>query len=107
MKFSIQGFLTPSFLTEWKFLLLMFSKGFLEIFLMKISWDTQRSKTLVWQGDREPLLDSFCEYQEQINPRADSEPAHWDVALLVSGLNFYAVDSRGRKVTVADWLTNF
>ena len=79
----------------------MFSKGFLEIFLMKISRDTQCSKPLVWQGDREPLLDSFCEYQEQINPRSDSEPAHWDVALLVSGLNFYAVDGRGRKVAPA------
>ena len=53
---------------------------------------------LCWQGDREPLLDSFCEYQEQQNPQSDSEPAHWDVALLVSGLNFYAVDQRGRKV---------
>ena len=50
------------------------------------------------QGDREPLLDSFCQWQEGANPRADSDPGHWDVALLVSGLNFYAVDGRGRKV---------
>ena len=51
-----------------------------------------------YQGDREPLLNSFCEYQESINPKSDSDASHWDVALLVSGLNFYAVDSRGRKV---------
>ena len=50
------------------------------------------------QGDREPLLNSFCEYQQSINPRADGDAAHWDVALLVSGLNFYAVDHLGRKV---------
>merc|ERR1712123_219540 len=50
-----------------------------------------------YQGDREPLLNSFCEYQESINPKTDSDASHWDVALLVSGLNFYAVDTRGRK----------
>lgn len=67
--------------------------------MCKISGHLLSPLSCAWcQGDREPLLDSFCEYQEQINPRSDSEPAHWDVALLVSGLNFYAVDSRGRKV---------
>lgn len=49
------------------------------------------------QGDREPLLNSFCEYQEHLNPKADSDPGHWDLALLVSALNFYAVDGSGRK----------
>ena len=53
-----------------------------------------------YQGDREPLLNSFCEFQESINPASDSEPSHWDVALLVSGLNFYAVDSSFRKVSL-------
>jgi len=50
-----------------------------------------------YQGDREPLLDSFCGWQKKANANKDSDPSHWDVALLVSGLNFYAVDGRGRK----------
>ncbi|XP_034237574.1 A disintegrin and metalloproteinase with thrombospondin motifs adt-1-like [Thrips palmi] len=47
-------------------------------------------------GDRGPLLDSFCEYNERHNPRGDDDPAHWDMGLYVSGLDFFAYEN-GRK----------
>ena len=38
------------------------------------------------QGD---LLESFCDYQVQRNAGTDSDPNHWDMALLLSGLDFH------------------
>ncbi|KAE8744445.1 hypothetical protein FOCC_FOCC008920 [Frankliniella occidentalis] len=37
------------------------------------------------EGDRGPLLDSFCEYNERHNPPGDEDPHHWDMGLYVSG----------------------
>ena len=42
-------------------------------------------------GDRGPLLTSFCEYQGGQNPGDDSDPDHWDIGLLVSGVDFWAM----------------
>ena len=42
-------------------------------------------------GDRGPLLTSFCEYQGSQNPGDDSNPDHWDIGLLVSGVDFWAM----------------
>jgi hypothetical protein len=36
-------------------------------------------------GDRGPLLTSFCEYQGGQRP-AEGKPGHWDIGLLVSGV---------------------
>ncbi|KAJ1524302.1 hypothetical protein ONE63_010813 [Megalurothrips usitatus] len=47
-------------------------------------------------GDRSPLLDSFCEYNERHNPSGDEDPHHWDMGLYVSGLDFFAYEN-GRK----------
>ncbi|CAH1981328.1 unnamed protein product [Acanthoscelides obtectus] len=47
-------------------------------------------------GERGKLLDSFCAYQEDLNPESDRDPDHWDMALYVSGLDFYAFE-KGRK----------
>jgi len=60
-------------------------------------WQTEPSDFYHYQGDREPLLNSFCEYQAKHNTGSDSNPGYWDLALYVSGLNFYAVDSRGKS----------
>lgn len=38
-----------------------------------------------FNGERSKLLDSFCEYQMDLNPDEDSDPDHWDMALYVSG----------------------
>lgn len=45
-----------------------------------------------YSGERNELLKKFCEYQEGENVPKDSDPRHWDIALLVSGTDFY--DSR-------------
>ncbi|XP_049961994.1 A disintegrin and metalloproteinase with thrombospondin motifs adt-2-like [Schistocerca serialis cubense] len=47
-------------------------------------------------GERGALLDSFCAFSEKHNPKGDSDPNHWDMALYVSGLDFFAYEN-GRK----------
>ncbi|KAG8187103.1 hypothetical protein JTE90_004849 [Oedothorax gibbosus] len=47
-------------------------------------------------GDRDKLLDAFCAYQAKKNPDSDSDPNHWDLALYISGLNFFAME-KGKK----------
>lgn len=49
-----------------------------------------------YEGERSKLLDSFCAYQERLNPIDDANPDHWDMALYVSGLDFFAYEN-GRK----------
>ncbi|KAL1512639.1 hypothetical protein ABEB36_002201 [Hypothenemus hampei] len=49
-----------------------------------------------YHGERNQLLDSFCQYQASINPKDDNNPDHWDMALYVSGLDFYSYEN-GRK----------
>lgn len=54
-----------------------------------------------FQGDRDLLLNSFCKYQEKFNPQNDADPNHWDMALYLSALNFYAADQgETNKVTM-------
>ncbi|XP_011314906.1 A disintegrin and metalloproteinase with thrombospondin motifs 18 [Fopius arisanus] len=47
-------------------------------------------------GQRERLLDSFCNYTSAINPENDAHPNHWDIGLYVSGLDFYA-EEKGQR----------
>lgn len=49
-----------------------------------------------FEGERSQLLDSFCSYQDRINPLGDSHPEHWDMALYISGLDFFAYEN-GKK----------
>lgn len=49
-----------------------------------------------YNGERSKLLDSFCTHQQNLNPKKDDDPHHWDMALYVSGLDFYAYEN-GRK----------
>ncbi|RZB39497.1 Sod Cu, Reprolysin, Pep M12B propep and/or HMA domain containing protein [Asbolus verrucosus] len=49
-----------------------------------------------YNGERSKLLDTFCAYQSKLNPSKDSNPDHWDMALYVSGLDFFAYEN-GRK----------
>lgn len=37
------------------------------------------------------LLRQFCDYQESINPLNDSDSGHWDLAILLTGYNFYTL----------------
>lgn len=52
-----------------------------------------------YSGNRDLLLSSFCKYQSKRNPGDDSHPRHWDTALYLSGLNFFAIEG-GRKNVV-------
>ncbi|CAD6185365.1 unnamed protein product [Caenorhabditis auriculariae] len=40
-------------------------------------------------GNVDKLLDAFCQYQHDINPPHESDPRHWDHALLFSGYDLY------------------
>lgn len=52
-------------------------------------------------GERGDLLDNFCAYQKSINPGDDSDPKHWDMAVYVSGLDFFAWENGNKnKVTM-------
>merc|ERR1711962_670766 len=46
-------------------------------------------------GDRGPMLSSFCLYQGGLRPD-EGAPGHWDIGLLVSGVDFWAKDSKGK-----------
>lgn len=47
-------------------------------------------------GERNSLLDSFCNYAETRNLLEDVDPRHWDMGLYVTGLDLYAVEN-GKK----------
>lgn len=48
-------------------------------------------------GERNALIDNFCHYQMSLNPADDRNPEHWDMAVYVSGLDFFAWDANGSK----------
>ncbi|CAH1393194.1 unnamed protein product [Nezara viridula] len=49
-----------------------------------------------YEGERESLLTSFCNYHAAQNPSGDDNPLHWDIGLYISGLDFFAIE-KGRK----------
>ncbi|KAK4885503.1 hypothetical protein RN001_001774 [Aquatica leii] len=57
---------------------------------------TQPSKMPHYDGEQSKLLDSFCSYQSSLNSESDNDVNHWDMALYVSGLDFFA-DENGAK----------
>lgn len=61
--------------------------------------ETQPDDLPHYDGNRDQLLSSFCKYQSKRNPGDDTDPRHWDVALYLSGLNFFAIEE-GRKNVV-------
>ncbi|KAI9556544.1 hypothetical protein GHT06_016334 [Daphnia sinensis] len=48
--------------------------------------------TLHTGGERGQMLDSFCAFQTKLNKPSDNDAEHWDMALLLSGLDFFAVE---------------
>ena len=49
---------------------------------------------------REPLLAAFCNHQGRLNPLLDGGLGHWDVALLVTGLDLHVEGSKEDGVTL-------
>lgn len=48
-------------------------------------------------GERNELIDNFCEYQKNLNSKDDRDASHWDMSVYVSGLDFFAWDANGYK----------
>ncbi|KRZ54746.1 A disintegrin and metalloproteinase with thrombospondin motifs 18 [Trichinella nativa] len=46
--------------------------------------------TVHGNGEATLLLNAFCKYQNSINPASDTDPRHWDHALLFSGYDLYS-----------------
>ncbi|PNF35840.1 hypothetical protein B7P43_G09399 [Cryptotermes secundus] len=46
--------------------------------------------------DIDRFLSSFCTWQRGENPPADSDPLHWDHALILTGLDLYVVSKNGK-----------
>uniref|UniRef100_A0A0K2UXB0 Peptidase M12B domain-containing protein n=2 Tax=Lepeophtheirus salmonis TaxID=72036 RepID=A0A0K2UXB0_LEPSM len=50
-----------------------------------------------YNGERKHLLESFCQYQQKLNNPHDNNPNHWDLAVLLTGLNLWTESAtRGR-----------
>nr|CAH7759323.1 unnamed protein product [Callosobruchus chinensis] len=90
-------------------LAMFFDEAAYKIFAPHLDYDTNRLRDMLLDimkvqpkdlphhdGERAKLLDSFCAYQEDLNPESDRDPNHWDMALYLSGLDFYAYE-KGRK----------
>lgn len=72
-----------------------------DLSIVYMEFHAKAPDTLVKSGERGRLLDSFCAYQKKLNKPLDSDPEHWDMALLLSGLDFYAVENgRNNYITM-------
>lgn len=55
-------------------------------------------------GERGDLLDNFCAYQKSLNPGDDTNPKHWDMAVYISGLDFFAWENGNKnRVTMVSF----
>ncbi|KAH1015088.1 hypothetical protein HUJ05_012866 [Dendroctonus ponderosae] len=69
----------------------------LELVLVRLDIMKKQPRAMPhYNGERSQLLDSFCQYQADINPKDDKNPEHWDMGLYVSGLDFFAYEN-GKK----------
>lgn len=46
--------------------------------------------------DIDKYLSSFCQWQGRENPGTDQDTRHWDHALMLTGLDLYVVNKRGK-----------
>ena len=63
-----------------------------DLSIVYMEFNAKPPANLVNNGERGQLLDSFCAFQTKLNKPSDSDAEHWDMALLLSGLDFYAVE---------------
>ncbi|XP_013194658.2 A disintegrin and metalloproteinase with thrombospondin motifs adt-2 [Amyelois transitella] len=68
----------------------------IQLSLVRLTFLRSQPKTLPAHAERGRLLDAFCAYQRSLNVEDDDDPEHWDMALLLSGLDFYSEDG-GRR----------
>lgn len=51
---------------------------------------------LVRSHDIDRFLGNFCAWQKGENPEEDSNPLHWDHALILTGLDLYVLSKNGK-----------
>ncbi|XP_073958021.1 A disintegrin and metalloproteinase with thrombospondin motifs adt-2-like isoform X2 [Choristoneura fumiferana] len=68
----------------------------IQLSLVRLTLLRTQPQTLPAHAERGRLLDSFCAYQRSLNVEDDNDPEHWDMALLLSGLDFYSEEG-GRR----------
>ncbi|XP_072937125.1 A disintegrin and metalloproteinase with thrombospondin motifs adt-2-like [Epargyreus clarus] len=68
----------------------------IQLSLVRLTLLRAQPAALPAHAERGRLLDSFCAYQRALNVEDDDDPQHWDMALLLSGLDFYAEEG-GRR----------
>ncbi|KAL7296923.1 hypothetical protein TKK_0009364 [Trichogramma kaykai] len=59
--------------------------------------ERQPAQLATLEGQRDRVLDSFCQFSKESNPPWDEEPLHWDVGLYITGLNLYSTEADGEK----------
>ncbi|CAH2050237.1 unnamed protein product, partial [Iphiclides podalirius] len=68
----------------------------IQLSLVRLTLLRSQPSELPPHAERGRLLDYFCAYQRSLNVDDDEDPQHWDMALLLSGLDFYAEEG-GRR----------
>ncbi|KPI94766.1 A disintegrin and metalloproteinase with thrombospondin motifs 3 [Papilio xuthus] len=68
----------------------------IQLSLVRLTLLRSQPSELPPYAERGRLLDSFCAYQKSLNVDDDDDPQHWDMALLLSGLDFYSEEG-GRR----------
>ncbi|KAJ0182622.1 hypothetical protein K1T71_001991 [Dendrolimus kikuchii] len=69
----------------------------IQLSLVRLTLLRAQPSALSAHAERGRLLDSFCAYQRSLNVEDDDDPQHWDMALLLSGLDFYSMDGGQRN----------
>lgn len=46
--------------------------------------------------DIDHFLTNFCTWQREQNPAQDTDPLHWDHALILTGLDVFTITDKGR-----------
>lgn len=65
----------------------------IDLSIVYMEFQEEAPVNLVSSGEQAELLDSFCTFQENLNKPSDDEAGHWDMALLLSGHDFYTVEN--------------
>jgi hypothetical protein len=77
-----------------------------DLSIVYMEFHAKAPATLINSGDRGKLLDSFCAFQTKLNKPSDNDAEHWDMALLLSGLDFYAIEGgKNNYVTMGTYFS--
>ncbi|XP_063549121.1 A disintegrin and metalloproteinase with thrombospondin motifs adt-2-like [Cydia strobilella] len=68
----------------------------IQLSLVRLTLLRVQPAALSRHAERGRLLDSFCAYQRTLNVEDDHDPDHWDMALLLSGLDLFSEEG-GRR----------